>query len=166
MQIVHSLKQTDNSKVTNEKLQVNQAILSVLFTIGDVEDGDPFLDSLGVSKYNTDDNGNFFVPKPNEEVKRKKVIPATYDAGMTYPAFNGLLNLLNMNSHLYYYYGSETLPPCKEEVLWIVMATPRSISKPQFNYLLNILGKNKKGEKITEVKSFDDLHGNKRELIV
>jgi hypothetical protein len=29
-----------------------------------------------------------------------------------------------------------------------------------------MLGKNKKGEKITEIKSFDELYGNKRELVV
>jgi hypothetical protein len=166
MQIIHNLKKSDDVKTTNMKMQIKQAILSVLFTIGNTEEGDPFIDSLGISKYNTDDIGNYFIPQPNEHLKRKKVLPASYDAGLTYPAFNGLISILNLNPHLYFYYGSETKPPCKEEVLWIVMATPRSISKSQFDYLLKVLGKNKKGEKIEEVESFEDLYGNKRNLIV
>lgn len=166
MQIVHNLIFTDNKKTTEAKIKVKQAIISVLFAVSDFEGGDTFLDGLGISRYNTNENGDLFIPEVNSELKRKKVIPGTYDAGLHYVAFNGLLNLLNLNGHLYYYYGSETKPPCNEDVLWIVFGQPRSISKHQLDYLVKVLGKTNNGEKIQGTPNPGELYGNKRELFV
>lgn len=64
---------------------------------------------------------------------------------------------------MYYYYGSESQPPCKEEVFWQVFANPRSMSKKQFEFLKQQLVKKMDGSKIDEnVKSKQDIFGNKR----
>jgi hypothetical protein len=166
MQIVHSLKLTDNSKATNEKILVNQAIVSILFTVGDSEEGDTFLNELGISKYNIDDHGKYNIPKPNTNLIRSKALSASYDIGMNYSALHGLLNLLNVSPHLFFYYGSETTPPCKEDVLWMVYARPRSINKEQFEFLLLMLAKHKEGKDVGDAEVPEDLFGNKRSLIV
>ena len=166
MQIVHTLKISDNSKATNEKILVNQAIVSVLFTVGDSEEGDTFLNELGISQYNIDDHGKYNIPKPNSNLNRSKTISATYDVGMNYIAFHGLLNILNVSPHIFFYYGSETTPPCKEDVLWMVYARPRSINKAQFDFLLLMLAKHKEGKGVADAEVPEDLFGNKRSLIV
>lgn len=167
LQIYHSLKKTDNLLVTNEQVKVKQAVMSILFTVGDLEEGDIFLNQLGISKYNTDDSGKFLTTTPNNFINRKKVIPATYGVGFNYLAFQGLLNIINADRHMFFYYGSETVPPCREEVLWMVFAAPRSISKPQFDYLLLMLAKNKNPKfTLTEAKTPNHLFGNKRAIVL
>jgi hypothetical protein len=75
------------------------------------------------------------------------------------------LNALNSDPHIYYYYGSETVPPCREEVLWFVFAKPRSISKFQFKFLKNQLAKsNIEGLSVNAVSKPKHLFGNKRRL--
>lgn len=100
-------------------------------------------------------------------LKRGRKIPATYDVGFNHLAFQGLINLINADPHLYFYYGSETTPPCREEVLWMVFGEPRSLSKPQFDFLLLLLAKHKKkGKKVTDALTPNQLFGNKRSLIL
>jgi hypothetical protein len=167
LQIYHKLAKTDNMKITNQDMKVNKAVISILFTVGDLEDGDVFLNQLGISKYNTDDEGKFVRTQPNNYVTNKRMIPATYAVGFNYLAFQGLLNLLNSDHHMYFYYGSETAPPCREEVLWMVFAEPRSISKSQFDFLLLMLAKNKlQGKSVMDARSPAPLFGNKRDIII
>jgi hypothetical protein len=167
VQLYHTLKKTDNLLITNSIMKVNKAYVSLLFTVGDLEEGDVFLNQLGISKYNTDDQGAFHITKPNNFIDRKKVIPATFGVGFNYLAFQGLLNLINADRHMFFYYGSETTPPCREEVLWMVFAEPRSFSKPQFDYLLLMLAKNKKdGKTVLDARTPNQLAGNKRSLIL
>lgn len=166
IQLYHELKSSDNLIVTNEKMKIKQAAVSILFTLGDLEEGDIFFNQMGISKYNVDD-GKFFIIEPGNYITRKRQLPATHDVGFNYLAFQGLLNLINADTSMYFYYGSETTPPCREEILWMVFATPRSISKPQFDFLLLMLAKNRNpGENISQAKTKDDLYGNKRALIV
>ena len=163
IQIWHKSKETNNLLSTNEKSKVEQAAVSILFTQGDLEEGDMFLNELGISKYNIDDEKKFNIPSPKSEITRKKNLPASFDVGMNYLAFQGLLDLLNADRHLYFYYGSETTPPCNENVLWIVYANPRSISVSQLNFLLLTLAKNKnQDQKNTQANSPEQLQGNKR----
>ena len=166
VQIFHTLKLSDNSKATNKQIQVNQAIVSILFTIGDAEEPDVFLNEMGISQYNINDHGKYNIPKPNSNLSRGKSITASYDIGLNYMAFHGLLNILNMNSHLLFYYGSETSPPCKEDVLWMVYAVPRSINKAQFDFLLLMLANHKDGKDVSDAEVPEDLYGNNRSLIV
>ena len=167
LQISHRLKKSDNILITNSVIKVNQAVVSILFTLGELEEGDIFLNQLGISKYNTDDAGKFLISSPNEFLLRKKTIPATYGVGFNYLAFQGLLNLINADRKMYFYYGSETSPPCKEEVLWMVFAEPRSLSKPQFDYLLLTLAKHKyEGKLVTDAKTPNKIFGNKRSLVI
>jgi hypothetical protein len=49
MQIYHKLVVSDKPTITNSSIKVNRAIVSVLFTIGDVKQGDEFLNQLGIS---------------------------------------------------------------------------------------------------------------------
>jgi len=77
----------------------------------------------------------------------------------------GLLTAINSDPHFYQYYGSETLPPCREEVNWFVFARPRSISKFQFEFLKYQLSKNKnKNIPIKRARTFLELYGNKRKI--
>jgi carbonic anhydrase len=167
LQIYHKLKSTDNMQITNEILKVNKAAISLLFTVGELEEGDIFLNQLGISKYNTDDEDKFLITKRNNFINRKKTIPATFGVGFNYLAFQGLVNLLNADRHMYFYYGSETTPPCREEILWMVFAEPRSMSKPQFDFLLLMLAKNKhEGKTLTDASTPDNLFGNNRRIIL
>ena len=63
---------------------------------------------------------------------------------------------------MFFYYGSETTPPCREEVLWMVYARPRSISEEQFKFLKFQLAKHKEKKNVEEAHSRHDLFGNKR----
>ena len=167
LQIYHTLKKSSNQQATNSEMKVNQAAVSILFTVGDLEEGDMFLNSLGISKYNIDNNGKFNIASPEQFILRDQQIPATYAVGFNYLAFQGLLNLINADRKMFFYYGSETYPPCREEVLWMVFSEPRSISKPQFDYLLLTLAKNKQeGKKLTDAKTPNMLYGNKRGLTI
>ena len=49
MQIYHNLVVTDSAKNTNRSIKVNRAVVSVLFTLGDIKEGDEFLNQLGIS---------------------------------------------------------------------------------------------------------------------
>jgi len=167
LQMIHTLKNTDNLLITNSVIKVNKAITSIMFTVGDLDEGDILLNQLGISKYNTNDQGKFNTPQSSSFLDRKKVIPATYGVGFNYLAFQGLLNLINSDRKMYFYYGSETTPPCKEEVLWMVFGQPRSFSKAQFEFILLTLGKHIfENKSIKDAKSADMLFGNKRGLIL
>ena len=105
--------------------------------------------------------------KKDEYIEQKKFIVATYGTGFNIKALQGLLNIINADHHIYMYYGSETHPPCREDVFWIVFARPRSISKGQFKFLRNqlvrsILKKNKRSTK----KGLESFFGNKRAVQV
>jgi hypothetical protein len=167
LQITHTLAKTDNLAITNEVMKVGKAVVSIMFSLGDLEEGDVFLNALGISKFNTDEFDRFYLPAPGTHLTRVRPIPASYDVGFNYMAFQGLLNLLNADNHMFFYYGSETTPPCREEVLWMVYAQPRSLSKAQFDYLLLLLAKHKTpGKRMIDATNPSELFGNKRALIV
>lgn len=99
-------------------------------------------------------------------MKQKNPITAIYDTGFNIKALQGLLNLLNADQHMYFYYGSETIPPCREEVLWMVYARPRSLSEDQFKFLKFQLSKHNKNKGVETAESKNDLFGNKRVIQV
>ncbi len=49
LQIFHYFVASTNPNVTNEKIKVNKAVVSILYDIGPVSDGDEFLEQLGIS---------------------------------------------------------------------------------------------------------------------
>lgn len=174
MQIYHQFVMSDNSKITNSSIKVNRAVVSIMFTVGDLKEGDVFLDQFGISGTNINDLGynidNFKKPfkfKKDEYVKQNNFIVATYDAGFNIKALQGLLNILNADHHIYMYYGSETHPPCIQDIFWIVFARPRSISKGQFKFLKNQLSRHvKSNTPISSAKRSKELYGNKRSMQV
>jgi hypothetical protein len=166
LQIIHELKSTSNPGVTNEKIKVKQAIISMMFTEGASEFDEPFLGDLGISGYNRNDVGGFITPAPKTFISRTKPTPGLYDYGINYMSFQSLQKLLNADSQIYFYYGSQTVPPCQEDVLWMIYSAPRSISKSQIEYLMATLTKNKQGIPIEQAKLASELYGNKRSLIV
>jgi len=100
-------------------------------------------------------------------IEQKRLIAASWSTGFNADALQGLLNIINANAHLYFYYGSNTTPPCKEEVLWAVFAKPRAFSKYQFLFLRNQLCKHKDPKlRIGNAISRHELYGNKREIQV
>jgi carbonic anhydrase len=111
-------------------------------------------------------NKHFILGKKNGKLHQLNPITATYDSGFNIKALQGLLNILNANQHMYFYYGSETVPPCREEVLWMVYARPRSISEKQFNFLKFQLSKHTKKKQVEEAQSRLELFGNKRSIQV
>ncbi len=169
LQIHHTLKKSSNMQATNSVTKINQASVSILFAVGDLEEGDMFLNALGINKYNINNYGKFNIPSSEQFILRSDQIqiPASYSVGFNYLAFQGLLNLINADRQMFYYYGSETFPPCKEDVLWMIFTKPRSISKPQFDYLLLTLARNKDEKlQITDAKTPNMLYGNKRGLVI
>jgi len=165
LQIFHHYVASSKAEVTNKFLKVNKAVISVLFNVGPVEDGDEFLEQLGISKYNRDDVKVPITAKPNENISQGNIRVALYDTGFNGKALQGLLNALNADPHLYHYYGSETMPPCREEVLWFVFARPRSLSSYQFKFLkLQLAKARKSGKSVLKVKNVNELFGNKRKI--
>ena len=174
MQIFHNFVSSDKPEMTNQVVKVKKAIVSVLFTIGDNPFGDDFLTQIGISsrfflilEYNIDPTNNLFITaSKNQKLHQKIMITATYDTGFNIKALQGLLNILNANPHMYFYYGSETTPPCREEVLWMVYARPRSLSEDQFKFLKFQLAKHKKNQNVETASDKKDLFGNKRVIQV
>jgi len=161
LQIFHKLSKTNNPAVTNKRMKVNRAIVSILFTIGEQKQGDMFFNNLGINRYNINQDKKMNFPKENSEVDNHLTIPGSYGHGFNYNAIEGLLNLINMDPDMFFYYGSETTPPCREDVLWMIFSKPRSIGPRQaifFNHLMA-----KKNESKDEAGK---LFGNNRRIKV
>lgn len=80
-------------------------------------------------------------------------------------AFQALMKILNVDASFYMYLGSETIPPCIENVKRIVFQQARSLKDTQFKYLLHQLVRQNNGHPYDEnVASPLDLHGNNRTL--
>lgn len=161
LQIYHKLSKTNNPAQTNKRMKVNRAILSIMFTIGGQKQGDLFFNNMGISRYNLNENSKFNFPKSGKEVDNHLIIPGQYGKGFNYSALEGLLNLINTDPEMFFYYGSETSPPCREDVLWMIFAKPRSIGPRQaifFNTLMTRHHQNK--------DEAGRLFGNKRRITV
>jgi len=118
-------------------------------------------------EYNIKNFGQMNLVEAGKNVEQKRLIVANWNPGFNVVALQGLLNIINSNHHLYFYYGSNTTPPCKEEVLWAVFANPRAISKYQFFFLRNQLVKHKDEKlKIGNAETRHELFGNKRQVQV
>ena len=172
IQIFHNFVMSTDPKITNQVIKVNKAVISLLYTIGSYDNGDEFLDQLGISsinKINKGYNSNYlnepYLAFPKETLRQGIFRVGIYDTGFSIKALQGLLNAINSDPHIYYYYGSETTPPCREEILWIVFARPRSLSSYQFDFLKNQLAKSSvKGTLIKYINNFKNLFGNKRSI--
>jgi hypothetical protein len=101
--------------------------------------------------------------KKDNYIEQKNFIVGSYASGFNIKALQGLLNILNADQHIYIYYGSETFPPCREEILWIIFARPRSISEGQMNFLKTQLLRNvEPGIPVSKALNKKQLHGNSR----
>ncbi len=167
LQIFHNLVKTNNQLVTNSQIKVNRAIVSILFTLGSEEEGDIFFNNLGISRYNTNQYGKMNIPKPREFLSLATQLPASYGVGFNYSTFQGLVNLINADSGVFFYYGSETTPPCSEDVLWMVFAQPRSIARVQTDYIKSLIIKqSEQAEKQKNPNESNKFFGNNRKIIV
>ena len=128
-------------------IDVKKAVVSILFNIGHMEEGDKFFNEMGFNKYNLNKTSEFPFPLENRFVDQVIHPPASYGPGFNYIAFQGLINILNADPELFYYYGSSNLPPCPEDTVWIVFGEPRSISKFQFDVMKKILAKKNQNDK-------------------
>jgi len=163
VQIHHNFVISDNSNVTNKYIKVNRAVISLLYSIGSSSEGDEFLEQMGVSKYNKVIEYN--IASPEEFINQGKARVGIYDLGFNIRALQGLLAALNADPHIFHYYGSETLPPCREEVLWLVYARPRSLSDFQFEFLKTQLAHSKlSGRNVNKISNAQYLYGNKRSI--
>lgn len=158
MQIYHKLTSRQNIIVNHNFSPVNvkRAVLSVLFVAQEDEFGDRFFQEMGVTQRNTNKEGELNIPKENEYLKDSVYPPASYSVGFDYLAFQGLMNLLGGNKGIYFYYGSETVAPCKEDIVWMVYKEPRAISLSQLDFLMKMLVKKDKN---------GNYKGNNREIV-
>jgi hypothetical protein len=137
-------------------MDVKKAVLSILFDISNFDEGDKFFNEMGFNKYNLNKTSQFNYPKENMFVDQVVFPPATYGPGFNYIAFQGLINLINADPELFYYYGSSNLPPCNEDTVWMVFGEPRTISEFQFNVIKNILAnKNQKNKSVGNNREID-----------
>ena len=109
---------------------------------------------------------NFFKFNDTQYIDQKNFIVGTYDTGFNIKALQGLLNILNADHHTFMYYGSETHPPCNQDIFWVVFGRPRSISQGQFDFLKNQLAQEKKNRYPSKLKNKKEYFGNKRVLQV
>jgi len=162
IQLYHKLLSSDQPDQTNQVLMVKQSIVSILFTAHG-STNDKFLNALGINQYNKNESNDANLAEKNSFISYKRVIPGSYDAGFTSDAFQGLINIIDNSSELYFYYGSESQPPCNEEVFWQVFSKSRSISMAQYEFLYKQLAKRMDGRRVDDhVKSKQDIYGNKR----
>ncbi len=123
--------------------EVKKAVISILFEIGHMEEGDKFFNQMGFSEFNMNKTAEFPFPKEGMFVEHDQDVypPASYGPGFNYIAFQGLINLINANPEMFFYYGSSNLPPCFEDTIWMVFGEPRTISSFQFDILNKLLVK-------------------------
>jgi hypothetical protein len=89
LQIFHHFVASSNSQVTDKFLKVNKAVISILYTVGPVEDGDEFLEQLGISskdnvnplEYNRDDTKVPITALPKENIAQGNIRVGLYDTG-------------------------------------------------------------------------------------
>lgn len=143
------------------KQNIKNAVVSILFQTGFMEEDEKFFGAMGISKYNKNRFGELNIPREKNYISQIILPPASYGAGFNYVAFQGLINLLNSSHEMYFYEGSENTPPCDEDVAWMIFAEPRAISSTQFEFLKRILVKNT-GEK----GNSESFIGNNKALIV
>lgn len=140
MQIHHIFKTKNQIDTTHKNpIDVKKAVLSILFEIGNLEEGDKFFNQMGFNKYNLNKTDEFPYPREAGFVDQLIHPPASYGPGFNFLAMQGLINLLNANPELFFYYGSSNLPPCPEDTVWMVFGEPRTISEFQFDVMKKIL---------------------------
>merc|ERR1719362_2580174 len=159
MQIFHKLSKTNNPQETNRHMKVNRSILSVMFAIGEQRQGDLFFNNMGINRYNVNQYYKMNFPKQGHQVDNHLTIPSSFGKGLNYSAIEGLLNIVNSDPEMFYYYGSETTPPCREDVLWMIFSKPRSIGPKQAIFFNNLIAK-KEGNQSEAGKMF----GNNRRI--
>lgn len=159
MQIYHKLTSRQSILINHNSSPINvkEAVVSMLFVAQDSEFGDRFFQEMGITERNKNREGDLNIPKEGEMMKDSVYPPASYSSGFDYLAFEGLMNLIGGNRAMYFYYGSNTTPPCKEDVVWMVYGEPRAISNSQLKYLSSVMvKKDKEG----------NYKGNNRAIIV
>lgn len=78
---------------------------------------------------------------PGDLLIEHKHLPGTYGVGFHATTYDGLLIDIQSDPKIFTYYGSQTRPPCSEDVLWILTGEPRTVSSEQLEYIRNILQK-------------------------
>lgn len=134
--IIHRFIKTSNKNTTNLNIQVKKAIISILFK-GDssLVEGDAFLSRLGIDNRLKRPDGTFRTVKKGEEIDSNENWLGNVKPGFDINALIALKDLLNFDHWVYRYYGSDTQPPCNEDVHRFIFAIPRSANKVQIDFL-------------------------------
>lgn len=136
LQIYHDLTKTNNSKTTNKFITVKKAVVSILFK-GDAKilEGDPFLSRMGIDERQKRPDGTYRVIQEGESIDSNEKWLGNIKPGFDINALLSLRDLLNYNHWIFRYYGSDTQPPCDEDVHWFVFAIPREANLEQIAFL-------------------------------
>lgn len=166
IQIIHRLTKTTNKNMTNSRLTVKKAIVSLLFEIGgtDSETEDPFLSRLGIDERQRRPDGSYKVVDKGEYIDSQTDWLGNRKPGLDEEALGGLKDLINLDHGVYRYYGSDTTPPCNENVQRFVFKEARRISKRQVEFLREQLMKRRKSEGEDLELRIYRLYGNNRSL--
>jgi hypothetical protein len=111
------LTRSTNSKTTNAKVSVKKAIVAILFKDNSIiPNGDRFMTRLGIDSSNKNKDGTFRVASKGGVIETNLISRGGVKSGFEMDALISLRNILNYDHHIYRYYGSETRPPCAENV--------------------------------------------------
>ena len=136
IQIIHRLIKTTKKNTTNLNINVQKAIVSILFR-GDSSllEGDAFLSRMGIDDRQKRPDGTYRTINQGEEINSSVSWLGNLKPGFNINALIALKDLLNFNHWIFRYYGSDTQPPCNEDVHRFVFAVPRSANKVQIEFL-------------------------------
>lgn len=82
--------------------------------------GDGFLTKMAIDGKFIRPDGSSQVLLEGNYLDSEAKIKGGVEYGLDYTALELLKNILNADTHVYKYYGSETRPPCMENVHWFV----------------------------------------------
>lgn len=136
LSITHLLVKSSNFTTTNKHFAVKRAIVSLLFETNSlVSQEDAFLSRMGIDHRQLRPDGTFRTISKGETLDSSEKWQGNGPPGLDFAALQALKELLQFDHWVFRYYGSETQPPCSEDVVRLVFAVPRTVNVEQVMFL-------------------------------